>query len=180
MIRAARMFFLTPMLLFSSIGVSSCTTHDTKLEQMVSKTSPEPALLSAGVRAISASESQASITSLVFFVSNESETDLPLLIWNTPIEIPLSADVFTVMLNGEQLEYQGRMIKRGSPAPEHYRTIEAGESLETLVELANYYDMSSAGSYKVRFDPIDINGTYQLNDQTPINFIPQTVTITVP
>lgn len=180
MSKLSQLCVIGPALIVGSIIFTGCTASETMQEPSVSKSSVSTDMLTASIKAIGSSESQISNTSLTFFLSNNTEADKKLLIWNTPIENPLSADIFSVQFDGKKLKYQGRMIKRGSPQPEHFRVVEVGETLESVVDLSNYYDMSVSGSYTVSLDPVLVNGTYQLNELTPINLVPETLVINVP
>lgn len=184
MISISQLGRVSPILLICSMCFSGCTASETMQEKtqkpLMTESLSSVDMLTAGIRTTGSSESSSNNTSLIFFMSNKTEADKKLLIWNTPVEQPLSADVFSVEFNGVDLDYQGRMIKRGLPLPEHFLTIEAGGTLETIVDIANYYDMSMPGSYSVSLDPALIGDTHQFNDKTPVNYVPETLVLTVP
>lgn len=144
----------------SSSGQSGQKTVE--VEQAVQKT-----LLNVGLRR---PEASASVSSSVvqFYVSNETSMDANVLIWGTPIEKRLSADVFTVTKNGVVMPYLGRMVKRGSPSAQDYMKLVSGDSLETLIDVANYYDMSATGKYTVQLNLPKVSGGSRLNQETTV------------
>ena len=118
-------------------------------------------------------------TDIRFHVLNTSDAAVSMLIWNTPLEQELSADIFTVTLNGVPMPYLGRMVKRSTPSEKDYLAVPAHESIEALVDMATYYEMSEPGEYQVRFTPSIIDGQSRLNEQTPVQIDTTTLTIKV-
>lgn len=153
-----------------SVTAASCTANEAQQDLAVNKSSAVDTTLMAGIEAVNSDEQQSLPTSLVFTVENVTTEDQEFLVWNTPFESSLSADIFVVRLNDKAQEYQGRLVKRGSPLPEHFQTIKAGERLETMVDLASYYDMSAPGTYTVELDASIVDGSRPLNDQAAISF----------
>jgi len=85
---------------------------------------------------------------------NPGENDLRFLIWNTPFDEALSADLFEIMFNGERLEYRGIMYRRALPPDDDaYVTLAGGESLEAVVDLAQSYAVDRPGQYTISFRP---------------------------
>ncbi|HJW47611.1 MAG TPA: M35 family metallo-endopeptidase [Lysobacter sp.] len=69
--------------------------------------------------------------------------------WELPSEF-IEAKLFQVSRNGEAVQYEGPMIKRGDkPEAADFAIIKAGESLRTVVDLSGGYDMSKSGEYIV-------------------------------
>ena len=60
---------------------------------------------------------------LRFELRNQSDRPLYVLIWYTPLE-GVAGEIFQVTRNGEELQYQGVLAKRGDPSREEYITIE--------------------------------------------------------
>lgn len=89
--------------------------------------------------------------SLRFELANGSEAPLRVLKWNTPLE-GWKGTVLRVSRNGEELRYQGPMLKRGDPGNEDYVEIPAGGRVDATVDLAEVYDVSRPGTYKVEVD----------------------------
>lgn len=87
-------------------------------------------------------------TRLRFELANRSQAPLRVLQWNTPLE-GWKGTILTVTREGEELPYQGPMLKRGDPGREEYAEIAAGGRIEATVDLAEVYDVSRPGSYRV-------------------------------
>lgn len=165
-----------------------CTANESQLDlvmdesqdSVMDKSSAIDTMLTASIEAVEPGELQRSATLLAFLVTNTTTKDQTFLTWNTPFENPLSADIFSVQLGSNALDYQGRLVKRGSPLPEHYQTIKAGESLNAIIDIANYYNMSAPGTYTVELDSSIIDGSRHLNHQAAMMFLPNTLVLNVP
>lgn len=105
---------------------------------------------------------------LNFYVENKNSADVQMLIWNTPFEQELSADIFTVSLDGQAVPYLGLKIKRGKPVADDFIVVPHGKKVETQIDIANYYDLSAPGQYIVALTPSVIGGTVYLNELTPV------------
>jgi hypothetical protein len=90
-------------------------------------------------------------SSLRFELTNGSGSPLQVLKWNTPLE-GWKGTVLRVSRDGEELPYQGPMLKRGDPQGEAYVEIPAGGKVDATVDLAEVYDVSRPGTYKVEAD----------------------------
>ncbi len=82
---------------------------------------------------------------------NYSTEDVKLLKWNTPLEETLSANVFNVTIDGKNVQYMGRMVKRGAPTESDYLLFQAGEVKNITLKLPKYYEMNKEGSYTVTY-----------------------------
>lgn len=87
---------------------------------------------------------------LQFHLVNDSESNLYLLNWLTPLE-DLGGEIFRVKRNGVIVPYQGIVASRGDPTPNAYTMLEAGEWISLEVDLSAAYDLSTAGSYTIEF-----------------------------
>ena len=116
---------------------------------------------------------------ITFHVLNTSDAAVDMLIWNTPLERELSADIFTVTFDGVPMAYQGRKVKRSTPSAKDYLRIPAHERVEALLDMAVYYEMSEPGEYQVRFTPPIIDGQSRMNEQTLVQLEATTLTIRV-
>lgn len=87
-------------------------------------------------------------TRIRFELANRSQAPLRVLTWNTPWE-GWKGTILTVAREGEELPYQGPMLKRGDPGREEYAEIAAGGRIEATVDLAEVYDVSRPGPYRV-------------------------------
>lgn len=97
-------------------------------------------------KAYKASERQ----ELVFTLTNESDTELKVLKWHTPLE-GLKSDMFHVEVAGKQVAYMGRVYKRGAPMEDDYVTIPPHKSLEQTIDLTEVYDIAQVGTYNVKY-----------------------------
>lgn len=88
---------------------------------------------------------------LRFELANSSESALWVLKWNTPLE-GWKGTVLEVTRDGKEVPYEGRLFKRGDPRREDYVEIPAGGKVDATVDLAEVYDVSRPGTYKVEAD----------------------------
>ena len=116
---------------------------------------------------------------VAFYVVNNTPSDIQMLVWNTPFEKILSADIFTFTRDGERTEYLGRMVKRGTPSSDNYLKIPAGEKLSSSMDIADYYDVSEAGKYTVTFNLVQTDGVFMLNQETAVSIEVGTIDIIV-
>lgn len=98
-------------------------------------------------------------TSIRFELANGSGSSLWVLKWNTPLE-GWKGTILRVTRDGEELPYQGPMMKRGDPQADAYVEIPAGGKVDATVDLSEVYDVSRPGTYKVEADGdlIDVTG----------------------
>jgi hypothetical protein len=89
--------------------------------------------------------------SIRFELANGSGSSLWVLKWNTPLE-GWKGTVLRVTRDGEEVAYEGPMLKRGDPQAGAYVEIPAGGKVDATVDLAEVYDMSRPGTYKVEAD----------------------------
>ncbi|ASJ74434.1 hypothetical protein [Granulosicoccus antarcticus] len=158
------------------LGGSACSASE-QINKVVKM--PEDSMQAVLVAGIEADDDKAVRSELTFYVRNNSDTEIDLLIWNTPLERNLSADVFTVTLDGEPVAYEGRMVKRSSPSEEDYLKIPAHERVDVQMNIADYYAMSAPGEYAVSFTPTTIDGHVHLNEQTLVQLETETLSIRI-
>ena len=82
--------------------------------------------------------------------TNTSAQAQYLLKWHTPVE-GLSAPLFEVQRDGQQVRYLGIKAKRPAPGPDDYLRLEPGASLSSTAELSAQYEMHVTGSYTLRY-----------------------------
>jgi hypothetical protein len=87
---------------------------------------------------------------LRFTLTNLSSQNIWVLTWYTPLE-GLKGKILRVTRNGEELAYEGRMVKRGAAQPEDYVSIEQGGTVRGAVDLSQSYDLTQSGDYRVEF-----------------------------
>lgn len=85
-----------------------------------------------------------------FSLMNETESDLYLLNWFTPLE-GLGGEIFRVTRDGQRIRYQGPLASRGDPTPEAYTLVAAGGMAQVEVDLTLAYDFSRPGTYTIEF-----------------------------
>jgi peptidyl-Lys metalloendopeptidase len=94
--------------------------------------------------------SSGDLIELRFTLHNGADRPLYFLSWYTPFE-GLAGEIFSVERNGEPVPYEGILAKRGEPEKGDYVAIEVGKDVSALVNLAEGYDLSMAGEYKIIF-----------------------------
>lgn len=87
---------------------------------------------------------------LRFTLTNNSDVDLYILKWYTPLE-GIFGEIFRVERDGQAIPYEGPLVMRGDPLPENYVLLEPGASVSAEVDLATVYDFSQAGEYTIEF-----------------------------
>ena len=93
-----------------------------------------------------------------FVLSNNGDTDVSVLTWETPLEAELTQDVFNLTSSkngkpnvfGDRARYTGRLIKRSHPAAKDFVTVKAGDSVSTVIALSDYYQVGD-GIHDVSF-----------------------------
>src|SRR4051794_12871032 len=84
-----------------------------------------------------------------FEIENTGSESYQILKWGTPLEGKLTADCFNVEFEGENVPYDGKLVKRGDPPAEAYEIIGPGIRLTKTVDIADTYAINRAGNYKV-------------------------------
>ncbi|MGH8076538.1 MAG: M35 family metallo-endopeptidase [Lysobacter sp.] len=83
-------------------------------------------------------------------VTNTSNKTVRVPKWQLPSDF-IEAKVFSVSRDGQAVDYEGPMIKRGLPKAEDFAILRAGASYRTTVDLSSAYDLSQTGQYVVSF-----------------------------
>lgn len=83
-------------------------------------------------------------------ISNPNKGAIRILRWLTPVD-GVDDDLFQVAIDGKPAEYIGRHYKRSAPTDKDYIILRSGETIETTVDLAGYYDLSGSGYYSVGY-----------------------------
>jgi hypothetical protein len=85
-----------------------------------------------------------------FVLANPSQAPVWVLKWNTPLE-GWRGSIFTVTgPDGTELPYTGPMVKRGDPGRDEYVQIAPAAEVAAVVDLANVYDLSKSGRYRLQ------------------------------
>ena len=61
------------------------------------------------------------------------------------------SNLFMISREGEEIRYEGAMIKRGVPTATDFAILRPGQSVRTVVDLGTAYDVSKVGQYTVTF-----------------------------
>ncbi len=69
----------------------------------------------------------------------------------------LEENLFKVMHDGEEVEYEGRHVKRPAPTKADYITIRPGQTVSYKVELSGVYDLKQAGTYTFQYNAQNMN-----------------------
>jgi peptidyl-Lys metalloendopeptidase len=94
---------------------------------------------------------QSERASVTVTLRNEGAHAVRLLRWHTPAD-GLEEALFSITRDGEAVAFVGPHYKRPSPTDADYVRLAPGESLVRAVDLAEVYDLSRSGSYRVRFE----------------------------
>ncbi|XP_067037796.1 extracellular protease-like [Acropora muricata] len=86
-----------------------------------------------------------------FHLKNNGKQDYSVLKWSTPLENPIT-DCLTVTRNGKKLEFDGIYRKRSVPGLDQFLTVKAGETLSSMFQVSDAFDMTKAGEYSVAVD----------------------------
>lgn len=83
-------------------------------------------------------------------ISNPNKGAIRILRWMTPVD-GVNDDIFRVSIDGVEAEYTGRHYKRPAITDKDFIVLRGGESIESTIDLAGYYDLSRTGYYEVSF-----------------------------
>ncbi|MFE2023234.1 M35 family metallo-endopeptidase, partial [Streptomyces sp. NPDC059499] len=86
---------------------------------------------------------------ITFEITNVSDQDVRLLVWNTPMESEEVFEYFQVRYASTVVPYDGRFVKRGDPEASSYQLIRAGQSVIVTDDLSSAYAIYRPGTYKV-------------------------------
>lgn len=82
--------------------------------------------------------------------TNNGSTPLSIAKWFVP-EGALEGDLFLLSRDGKQVPYLGPIIKRAAPTAQDMITLAPGESITRSVDIADMYDLSASGEYKMQY-----------------------------
>ena len=97
---------------------------------------------------VSMSATQAGRGTVEVTITNTSNQSVRMPSYLLPSSL-VQTKLFRVSRDGEQVQYEGPMIKRGLPTAAEFTVLRPGESRRTVVDLAKGYDMSQGGQYTV-------------------------------
>lgn len=87
---------------------------------------------------------------LVMTLINRGEAPLEVLTWFTPFE-GWFADAIDLTRDGRPLAYRGPLAKRGEPGDGDFLLLAPGEQSQADADLAQAYDLSQPGSYRLSY-----------------------------
>lgn len=89
-------------------------------------------------------------------ISNPTNHSVRILKWFTPRD-GVEEAIFRVNLSGKPVSYTGALYKRPAATGNDYITLKAGESITNIVNIGEYYDLSSTGQYEIYYDAASYN-----------------------
>jgi peptidyl-Lys metalloendopeptidase len=81
-------------------------------------------------------------------ISNTTKHTVKILKWYTPAD-GVEESLFAVMRDGQPVGYTGPIFKRPAATGKDFISLKSGESITSVVNLGEYYDLSAAGNYEV-------------------------------
>jgi peptidyl-Lys metalloendopeptidase len=83
-------------------------------------------------------------------VTNTSRHAVRIPKWQLPSDF-VEAKLFQVSRDGQPVQYEGPMIKRGLPTAEEFVVLRPGQTYRATVDLSAAYDLAQTGEYTVTF-----------------------------
>jgi hypothetical protein len=126
------------------------------------------------------------VVKIQFTLTNDSEVELYVLKWYTPLE-GIGGEIFRVERDGQAVPYTGILAMRGDPTPQGYQLLEAGQSASAEVDLASSFDFSQPGEYTIEYLSPRISHVARseaemarsVDDLGPVNIPANTVTVEI-
>lgn len=113
-------------------------------------------------------------------VTNTSRKTLRIPKWQLPSEVERS-NLFRITRDGEEVGFEGAMVKRGTPTAADFAILRPGRGQRTVVALGDMYDFSKAGHYTVTYAaPLQyasLSGRIRLQQRNGVPMIAQAVPI---
>jgi len=81
---------------------------------------------------------------------NNSNKPAKILRWYTPAD-GLQDDLFDISVNGQDVAYTGKRVKRAAATARDYLTLQPGASAQYQVELTGAYDLPASGNYQIQY-----------------------------
>src|SRR5262249_33801976 len=85
---------------------------------------------------------------LRFEIENTSDEDYALLVWDTPLGGEVM-NFLEVRHEGRVVPYDGRLVKRGDPTTDSYRTLASGATIAEELDLSTSFAFEVPGTYTV-------------------------------
>lgn len=84
-------------------------------------------------------------------IENTTKHTVRVLKWYLPIDGGMEEPLFAVRVNGEPVAYTGAIYKRPAITGNDYVSLKAGQTMTSVVNLGEYYDLSASGQYEVAY-----------------------------
>lgn len=81
-------------------------------------------------------------------ITNTSNKTARVPKWQLPAASSQS-ELFQITRDGQQVQYIGKMVKRGVPTAKDFAIVRPGQTIRTVVDLSADYDISEPGQYSV-------------------------------
>lgn len=102
------------------------------------------------VSIVAASNTSAFLGAVDVDITNTGSRVVRVPAWELPSEY-LESRLFEVTRDGQEVAYEGPMIKRGLPQSREFVILQPGQSVRATVDLSAFYDLSRTGEYTVTF-----------------------------
>ena len=89
-------------------------------------------------------------------ISNTTKHTIKILKWYTAAD-GVEESLFAVSRDGQPVAYTGPIYKRPAATGKDYISLKSGESITSVVNLGDYYDLSQGGSYEVFYAVASFN-----------------------
>jgi peptidyl-Lys metalloendopeptidase len=83
-------------------------------------------------------------------VTNTSKKTARIPKWQLP-SVVAESNLFMISRDGEEVSYEGRMIKRITPTAADFAILRPGQSHRVTLDLGDAYDLSQTGAYTITF-----------------------------
>ena len=83
-------------------------------------------------------------------LENTSNENLWVLTWYTPLE-GLKGKIFRVMCDGQEIPYEGPMVKRGQPKKDDYIQLLPRKSVSARIDLLSAYKLPTCNQALIEF-----------------------------
>ena len=89
-------------------------------------------------------------------ITNTSKHTVKVLKWFTPAD-GVEESLFAVTRDGQPVAYTGAIYKRPAATGKDFISLKSGESITSVVNLGEYYDLSTSGKYEVFYAVASFN-----------------------
>jgi peptidyl-Lys metalloendopeptidase len=130
--------------------IKACVAFAMSIAAQSNVSAAVPAGIEVSIVQAQGAQSNRNQVQLQFDYTNTSESPVTMLIWGTALEGRLNDDLLDARFEGHDLQYRGRVYKRGTPKASDFVTLAPLETRSAVVDLSQAYDFSAVGSYEIR------------------------------